>query len=131
MDQATGFRFNAAQQIWQQSNFQAGHKYLVKPNTDREIKGKWIVSEFGERVPFARSEDDFTSTGALRCEGAFGEFAMNRKSLRFVKTYVWGFWTDTVPGEQGETFVEGKNTPHIGIGNCSVLDPTETEPATP
>lgn len=131
MDQATGFRFNAAQQIWQQSNFQAGHKYLVKPNTDREIKGKWIVSEFGERVPFARSEDDFTSTGALRCEGAFGEFAMNRKSLRFVKTYVWGFWTDAVPGEQGETFVEGKNTPHIGIGNCSVLDPTETEPATP
>jgi hypothetical protein len=72
------------------------------------LKGKWIVSEIGGPVPFAWSEYDFTSTGALRCEGSFGEFAMNRKNLRFVKTYIYGYWTDAIPGEQAGTFVEGK-----------------------
>jgi hypothetical protein len=122
-EQSTGFRFNTAQKTWQQSNFSSNRKYLVKPNTDQSLKGKWIISEIGEPVPFAWSEYDFTSAGALRCEGSFGEFAMNRKSLRFVKTYIYGYWTDAIPGEQNGAFIEGKNTPDISIGKCSPLDP--------
>ena len=120
---ATGFRFDAAKKIWEQSHLSPNLKYLVKPNTDQSLKGQWIVSEIGQSVPVAWSKHDFISTGALRFEGSFGEFAMNKKSLRFVKTYIFGYWTDAIPGEQDGTFVEGKNTPYIGIGKCSVLEP--------
>lgn len=122
-DHATGFRFNTAQNIWQQSNFNSNRKYLVKPNADQSLKGKWIVLEIGDHAPLAWSERDFTSVGALRCEGSLGEFAMNRKNLRFVRTYIFGYWTDAIPGEQNGTSLEGKDTPLIGIGKCSPIEP--------
>lgn len=118
-DQKTGFRFTSQKQ-WHQSNFSPNRKYLVKPNKGQSMKGKWIVSEIGEPVPHAWSEYDFTSTGALKADGPFGEFAMNRKNLRFVVTYILGYWTDAIPGED---FVEGETTPLISIGKCSLLDP--------
>ncbi len=121
-DHATGFEFNHNKKAWQAKFFTSNQKYLVKPNADPSLKGKWIVSEIGTSVPFAWSEYDFTSTGALRCEGSLGEFAMNRKNLRFVRTFIVGYWTDAIPGEQEGTFAEGKNTPNIAIGKCSPLE---------
>ena len=119
----TGFQFITAEKEWQQRNFRATDKYLVKPNKDESVKGKWIVSRIGEQGPFAFCEYGFTSSGALRCDGNFGEFKMNKKSLRFLRPYIVGYWTDAIPGEQDGTFVEGENTPTIGIGKCSVLEP--------
>lgn len=120
-EQSTGYQFNKSRKIWQQTSFKPTGKYLVKPNTDATHKGKWIVTEIGRADPSYRSEYDFTSTGALRCEGLVGEFMMNRKSLRFLRTYSLGYWTDAILGEAEGSFVEGHNTPLISIGQCSTL----------
>ena len=119
-EQTTGFRFDTGTKQWQQSNFRSDRKFLVKPNTDPSLKGKWIVWQSGEFLPYAWSESDFTSTGALKGEGHFGEFAMNRKSLRFLRTYVWGYWTDAIPGEPDDRPLEEMRTPQIGIGTCTL-----------
>jgi hypothetical protein len=122
VDQATGFYFNRAQKTWQQTSFKVTQKYLVKPNVDASIAGKWVVVEFGRSAPTAVCEYDFTSTGALRCNGLGGEFVMNRKNLRFLVSYLLGYWTDAIPGEEAGTFVEGENTPLISLGKCSLLE---------
>ena len=117
-DQATGFSFNTTQKVWEKSGFHTDRKYLVKPNSDTslQLQGKWIVSQIGHRAPIAWSESDFTSAGELRFKGPFGEFAMNKKNLRFVTTYIIGYWTNWFPDE-------GEFTPFISIGTCSVLEP--------
>src|SRR5262245_60253138 len=120
-EQMTGFWFNTTKKIWEQSKFSPDRKYLVKPNSDQSVKGKWIVSEFGQTAPYAWSESDFSSIGVIRLKGDSGEFAMNRKNLRFVRTYIGGYWTDAIPGLKGVEWEE--STPVISIGKCSVLEP--------
>jgi len=121
--QVTGFNFNTKGNNWEKSGFHADHKYFVKPNSDTSLKAKWIVTQSGATVPYASSQDDFASTGALKLDGMGGQFLMNKKSLRFVRTYILGYWTDAIPGEEAGSFVEGKNTPVITIGSCAVLEP--------
>jgi hypothetical protein len=86
--QSTGFRYNTAKKQWQQTNFSSNLKYLVKPNNDQSLSGKWIVSEVGESLPFARSEHDFTSTGALRGEGTFGRRTLRARRMSRHQTAV-------------------------------------------
>jgi len=95
----------------------------VKPNTDQSLNLKWIVSEFGDSGLHAWSEHDFSDAGGIRAYGASGEFAMNKKNLRFLRTAIMGYWNEAVPGARGRSVVEGKTTPVISIGKCSVLEP--------
>jgi len=49
-DYTTGFYFNQ-QHAWQPGQLSFNQKFLVKPNSDKSVKGKWVVFEFGESIP--------------------------------------------------------------------------------
>jgi hypothetical protein len=118
-EQSTGFRFESANKTWHPTNFQPNDKFTVKRNTTAG-KTKWVVLEAGHSLPIFSCDEDFTSAGAMRCESKYGEFNMNKSQLRFLSTYTWGYWNETVPGEKGGA--EGRDTPRIGIGKCSIME---------
>lgn len=119
-DQSTGFSFKTGR--WTDASFKSSDKYVVtkaKGDEPGASGSVWIVKELGQTVPSFWCKSGFSEKGALRCEGIGGEFALNHKNGRFLRTYVVGYWTDNIPGDT--FFKEGANTPHLAIGKCSPL----------
>jgi hypothetical protein len=113
-DMATGFAYDKQHFAWRPQTLRATAKYVI---TRSEVNQKWIVRETGQTLSDAVCEGDITEYGTLRCEGII-EFRMNTKSLRFVTAYLFGYWSDNIPGLPDK---EGDNTPSIEIGKCTAF----------
>ena len=50
------------------------------------------------------------------CRGPL-DFRMNKNSLRFLASHLYGYWTDNVLSSN--EFPEGEGTPYMEIGKCS------------
>jgi hypothetical protein len=115
-DLVTGFSFDEQHKKWEIGRFKAEDKYIVTRSTGE--LSKWEVKETGQSIPNAFCAEDFTVHGGLRCNGLV-EFRMNKNNLRFVLTYLIGFWSDNIPGAPDLYFKEGENTPFLARGRCS------------
>ena len=51
--------------------------------------------------------------GGLICASRIANFRLNRNTLRFLHTYLFGYWNSTPSDE-----AEASNTPFVGIGKC-------------
>ena len=125
-DMATGFAYRNGD--WRQTEFKPVEKFVVRRSTQVERPGmselwgipdaKWTVVELGKETPAAGCSDDFKANGDLSCHGALRiEFRMNKNSLRFLYSYLGGYW-DSTPGNESS---ESKDTPAIAIGKCSPM----------
>lgn len=110
-DQSTGFRYDASSKSWLNAKFKTDDKFLVKPSTEEGFK--YEVSQFGLSAPLFSCRNEFNSVGTMACFGLFGEFRVNSKTLRFLSTYMVGYYTPN-----GDT---NDNTPHIQIGTCTKM----------
>ena len=123
-DLSTGFAFDKQRKTWTIERFNPKGKYIL--TASEKDPSKWEVREPGDKMPSAWCEGGFSVLGALRCDG-FIDFRMNKHNLRFVSTYLAGFWTDNIPrnipGAEDAHFIEGDNTPYIQIGKCSLFSP--------
>ncbi len=119
-DKSTGFRYNAATKQWQSIDFRTGDdRYIIKPGTSKA--NVYEVRKFGDDtsiLPEAWCNQDFQAGTFLHCKGVFGEFKFNRKTGRFLKSYLAGYWT-YAPGVNKTD--EGGDTPSIDIGICSAI----------
>lgn len=111
-DQATGFTFENNR--WHPANFNVEEsKFLVRPRKDDDLVADsvaWVVVPLGANTPASACESPFNERGFLTCEG-FYTWRMNRRTLRFVAHYMFGY----IDGDdQG-------NTPSVHIGKCVVL----------
>jgi hypothetical protein len=113
-DKATGFSRKSGGD-WEATEFKADEKYLVKrPSKDNLLDGDdeknvWIVTKVGTDFPLYGCGSDFSDAGSLVCDG-FGEFFVNRKTLRFQAYYPIGYVVE-----------RAGNTPYLTIGKCSKL----------
>ena len=102
---ATGFSFTQKTSRWEESSFNIEEKkFLLKKKT-----GQWQWSNFGETNEYTCQERGQTS---INCNLFLGEVIFDKKTLRYLKTYLPGY----VDGVESNA-----NTPHIMIGKCSPL----------
>ena len=113
---SNGFTVRQGGSKWEITKFRIDDvKKILKKNN-----GEWKWSRFGESTVFSDCSDgiseekknDFNFAGYLFCDTLSGHVRINKKTLRYLETYEYGF-------------VEGKdnneNTPFIEIGTCSPL----------
>jgi len=119
-EKSTGFGYDAATKNWRSVDFGTTRdRYIVAPSTKKD----WVyeVRRFGTEkgvLPDAWCKADFAAGTFLHCTGVLAEFKFNRKTGRFLKSYLAGYWT-YAPGVN-ET-QEGGDTPSIEIGTCSAV----------
>lgn len=112
IEKMTGFSKKSGS--WQTATFNVDdQKFVVRRSTRQTEQVKWEVVDLGRSNPIIWCKEDFNSVDNLFCDG-IGEFRMNRKTLRFLYVYPFGYFFFE-PGE------EGANTPAIGIGKCSPM----------
>jgi len=118
-DMATGFSFKGG--MWNSANFQPDRQFIVRPTTQTEqpvmptvLDPKWDVLVVGDKRP-SNVCPEFDTTGNLVCLGPYSEFRMNKDSLRFLYSYLSGYWDRGPPGS------EAGDTPYIAIGKCSPM----------
>jgi len=121
-DQAAGFSFNKGQKKWSATTFNATEKFIIKrQSAEQKIFYKnaaWVVTRFGSSSGLlANCEKDFNDVGMLFCEGIVN-FHFNKKNMRFLSTFAIGY-VSYIPGD--ELLDEGKNTPSMNIGACSLI----------
>ena len=116
-DMATGFSYKAG--VWKSADFQPDRQFIVAPITQAEttvmpsvLDAKWDVVVVGDKHP-SDVCPEFDTAGNLVCLGPFSEFRMNKDSLRFLYSYLSGYWDRTPLGS------EAGDTPYIAIGKCS------------
>ena len=86
-------------------------KHLAElPLIQRKKNGKWKVKDFGSSIE--EDCDEPNKVGSFRCEIFFGEFLVNLKTKRFLKSYLFGY----IDGNDNNN-----NTPAVTIGKCSPL----------
>jgi hypothetical protein len=117
-DMATGFSSKGG--TWSSANFELNHKFIVSRTTQAEQSAmpvpdaKWSVLVLGDRGP-SNGCPEFDTVGNLVCRGPFSEFRMSKDSLRFLYSYLAGYW-DRPPLDS-----EAGDTPYIAIGKCSPM----------
>lgn len=118
VDLSTGFDFDKDRKEWHEATFTASGKYIV---TQSERAGAtWEVKEVGKEVTSFDCREAFNTDGALLCgndtlKGGVHKFFMNKNNLRFLTSYLAGYWTDNLPSSQ---VCEGCYQPYIDIGTC-------------
>lgn len=103
---SAGFSYNNASKKWERSFFNVGD---TKNLLNKSAKG-WVWSEFGEKGGYACKEPKDGSV--IRCDLILGELIFDKKTQRYIKTYVVGY-TD---GRD-----DNNNTPNMTIGSCTPL----------
>ena len=113
VNESTGFSRSEGE--WKSTSFRAGRRYNVSRAQSGETlfftegqKPVWVVKEVGDKNASFWCKSDFTSAGAIRCDGVGGEFWFNRENLRFQEYYAIGYVNDS----KGDT-------PLVAIGTCS------------
>ena len=115
-----GFVFDKNSGQWDSARFKTDSKYVI--TKAKEGKHSWVVREVGSKSLSYSCDEGFTKFGSLICDGLFdgllGEFRMSKANLRFLNTYMFGYWTDDAGGPH---YVESTNIPHMEIGKCSPM----------
>ncbi len=119
-DKSTGFKYDPISRQWNSVDFKtAKERYIIRPGSTKGTV--YEVRKFGVEntpLPDAWCSEDFAAGTFLHCKGIMGEFKFNRKTGRFLKTYLAGYWT-YAPGINATT--ESGDTPSIDIGTCSTI----------
>ena|SRR5262249_2697766 len=115
----TGFSYKTGE--WNVAQFEANRKFIVSTAAQSDHPGaappvaipnaRWTVLVLGDKAP-TNVCPEFDSIGNLVCLGAFSEFRMNKDSLRFLYSYLTGYWDRVAPGS------EAGDTPYMAIGKC-------------
>jgi len=118
---ATGFHYNEKNNEWETTSFNVDHKYLII-RAPLDYLGPWagsawIVKKFGENDVFMGCENDFNEPGFLFCEGFVADISFNRFNLRYLYSYMVGYYNSATPTNAKE----GRDTPVVEIGTCSPL----------
>lgn len=117
--ETVGFKYNEELQRWKKADLETSAKYIVSRSQYRNYT--WEVKHYGQKEPFSLCKDDFNDLGYLFCDNA-GEFRMNKKNMRYIRTYILGYYNCNVEDETGKILNEdGSCTPFIEIGICSKL----------
>ena len=97
VEQSAGLTFDKNTKVWSGSALRSTGKFLItKPDADQARAGLvWIVKDIQANRAMSARESDFNAAGYLNCKG-FGEFTFNRKNLRFLRSYTFGYVTDGV-----------------------------------
>lgn len=119
VDAATGFAYDKATRQWKSADFKPDSKYVI--SRTKEQSHAWQVTETGASVPTAFCEKGFTDDGELGCSGLGYEFFFNRKSMRFLKAYMIGYWNEESMRAISPKRREGDDTPALLIGRCTSL----------
>lgn len=104
---ASGFTFNSVSKKWENTFFRLGDE----KNILKKVANGYQWRDFG-RSTGPLCSDGFNEYGYLHCNVYFGNLVINKKTLRYVETYMSGY-TDGVD--------KNENTPNIKIGTCSPL----------
>ena len=123
---AAGLQFDRSNGVWRSNVFSTTDKVVVKRATSAEaaVGWRWAVWSLGESaLPTYVCKQDFDAQGFLYCEG-FGQFKFNNRNLRFISSYMIGFFDDGLAegkSSLGVSRVEGGDTPLVRGGKCSPL----------
>ena len=121
-DMVTGFTSKGGE--WKSANFEPNRKFVVSPATQAHQSGMpeslavpdamWAVLVLGDKRT-TNICPEFDALGNLVCLGPFSEFRMNKDSLRFLYSYLSGYW------DRSALASEAGDTPYIAIGRCSPM----------
>jgi hypothetical protein len=121
-DMVTGFTSKEGE--WKSANFEPNRKFVVSPAAQANQAGmptppavpeaKWAVLVLGDKRA-TNICPEFDALGNLVCLGPFSEFRMNKDSLRFLYSYLSGYW------DRSALASEAGDTPYIAIGKCSPM----------
>jgi hypothetical protein len=116
-DMATGFSYKGG--AWSSANFEPNRKFIVSRTAQGGQSAsvpdaKWSVLVLGDKGP-SNDCPEFDTLGNLVCLGPFSEFRMSKESLRFLYSYLSGYWDRPPLGS------EAGDTPYIAIGKCSPM----------
>lgn len=125
-EQATGFSMDQRSHKWKADAFRP-REYVIK----LPVKGDGAPSgastavlavyEIGNSDPFdatAFCDKDFNDEGFLFCQGLGDDFKFNRQTLRFLRSFPFGYID---PPKNSFWGPEGSATPFLEIGTCSAL----------
>ena len=117
-DHSVGLKFDKTTKRWKPAIFNASDKYLItRANEIQRKQGqRWEIRTIGSDSPSFTCKEEFTERGILTCEG-FGEFVFNKKSNRFLTSYMMGYVYDGPDHPFG--IEEGADTPSLTAGRCS------------
>lgn len=105
-DKSTGFDFNKTSKEWYSTNFNTtNQKYIISKSIIPSYT--WDIKVLGGGTE-AYCKNDFNENGILICGVAY-EFRINIKKLRYLKSYLSGY------------YLNGSDTPYIEIGKCSAI----------
>ena len=114
-DKVSGFSFNNVSMDWENATFNGGSKFVISKPDDANVA--FVVHEVGKSAVTATCGSGFDELGSLSCTGYGGDFRFNRKSGRFINSYVAGYY-NIIPGVNSLTD-RNSDTPSIEIGKCS------------
>lgn len=118
-DMATGFAFDESQKEWHSTDFNTDNKYVV--SKAKSGRYAWVVATVGKTTMPTLCNNGFNADGILVCREGHREFRMNKSNLRFLTSFLFGYWTDLFRGSSPGLFKEGDSTPNIEIGKCNPL----------
>ena len=117
--ETVGFQYDETVKQWKRKDFKSAAKYIVSLSQYKNYA--WEVKYYGQKEPIYLCREGFNDLGYLFCDNS-GEFRMNRKNMRYIRTYVLGYYNCNVEDEEGKIIKEdGSCTPFIEIGICSKL----------
>ena len=123
---ATGFMYIDG--VWREQTLKAEQKFIVRPSNSRDewdhalqypsnpLHLKWVVLPVGGSTGIAFCPDSFDAEGGLICASRIADFRLNKNTLHFLYTYLFGYWNST-PSD------EAADTPFVAIGKCSLMKP--------
>ena len=116
-NEAAGVRYDPSTGSWEGMGLRTTSKFIITVPKEDDLHpytdSAFVVLLLGDQFPSYQCSEGFTDLGFLACDGPYGAFAMNNRSLRFQAFYSLGYVkTPEVPDGEG-------NTPGIQIGVCS------------
>ncbi|TNF98767.1 MAG: hypothetical protein EP297_07245 [Gammaproteobacteria bacterium] len=117
-EMAAGFTFKNGQ--WTPAKFRTDNRYIIrKRKPDDKVlyhqNPVYVVLSTGEEDVIGDCPNDFIYGSGLHCDMPTGEFKFSKRSGRFLKTYLMGYWFHDNDSDSDS------DTPHIAIGKCSPL----------
>ena len=113
---ATGFSYSEASQQWQSTHFRGQSKYVIIEGNNP--KYPYEIKRLGEKFSLMRCDHAVNKAGYLLCDGLSGQFRFNKDNLRFLITFIPGFY-NVLPNTFSD---EESDTPSMEIGFCTKLD---------
>ena len=104
---AAGFTYKSSSKKWEHAFFRLDDKKIILKKTEDGYQWR----DFGRRSG-PTCADGFNEYDYLHCQTYFGSVIFNRKTLRYIETYLAGYHNG----------VDNNNdTPNITIGTCTPL----------